>query len=119
VPAYIKVMRDDDIPARGSAPEQPRAEPEIIPPRARRRPDGFSRIFVRIDERDGRERVYITRPGPFSIILGLLIIGVVVSLILIVLLGAVLIWIPIVIVAIAAAFLSGSIRQAWRRWRGA
>jgi hypothetical protein len=95
-----------------SGPERPRSEPEIIPPG---RDD--SRIFVSIDDGAGG-RVYVARPGPFSIILALLIVGLIVAVVLAALLGFVLIWIPVLIVLIAAAFLSASIRHYWRRFVG-
>jgi hypothetical protein len=102
---------------RGSIPEQPRSEPEIIPPGRGRSSRDESGIFVAIDDGSGG-RVYVARPGPFSIILALLIVGLIAAVILVALLGFVLIWIPVVIVLVAAAFLSASIRHYWRRFFG-
>ena len=99
-----------------NVPEQPRSEPEIIPP-GRARSGDNSRIFVAIDNGSGG-RMYIARPGPFTIILALLIVGLIAAVILVALLGIVLIWIPVVVVLIAAAFLSASLRHYWRRWSG-
>jgi hypothetical protein len=85
-------------------PEQPRVEPEIIPPdRSGRQspwgPYGFT-------ETRGAHRIYITRMGPFGIALLLLAIAAVATIVMIAVLGAVLIWIPIVaIVVIAGALL--------------
>jgi hypothetical protein len=96
--------------------DKPRSEPEIIPPGGRS-PREDSQIFIALD--DGRGgRVYVARPGPFTIILVLMIVGLIAAVILVALLGFVLIWIPIVIAVIAAAFLSASIRHYWQRLFG-
>ena len=85
-------------------PEQPRVEPEIIPPDRSGRyspwnPYGFA-------ETRGTHRIYVTRMGPFGIALLLLAIAAVATIVMIAVLGAVLIWIPIVaIVVIAGALL--------------
>jgi hypothetical protein len=103
--------RPDDL------PERPRAEPEIIPPGAGdRRAD--ARIFLRTENSEGFQRVYLAQPGPFSIILALLVIGLVAAVVLVILLGLVVIWIPVVIVLILAAVLSGTIRHFWQRLTG-
>jgi hypothetical protein len=99
-------------------PEQPRSEPEIIPPGEREDFAPSSRVWIRINGERGGYRAYIARPGPFSIILALLVIGLVAAVVLVFLLGVVLIWIPVAIVLIAAAVLSGSIRRFWQGWRG-
>jgi len=47
-----------------SGPERPRSEPEIIPPgrdsRAERGPGG---IWMRVEETDGTQRIYVGRPS--------------------------------------------------------
>jgi len=87
-------------------PERPRAEPEIIPPdrdggqanwrRPPWRGSGFDQIH-------STHRVYVGRVGPFGIALLLLAIAAVIAIILIAVLGAVLIWIPIIAVAVVVA----------------
>jgi hypothetical protein len=88
-------------------PERPRAEPEIIPPdRGGRydwrqspwRPDTFGQTR-------GTHRVYVTRLGPFGVALLLLAIAAIVAIIMIAVLGAVLIWIPVLAVVIVIAAL--------------
>ena len=102
----------------GQPPERPRSEPEIIPPTPRgREPD--ARVFIRTGNAEGFQRIYIARPGPFSIVLALLVIGLVAAVILLLLVGLVVIWVPVVIVLILAALLSGTIRHYWRRLQGA
>jgi hypothetical protein len=96
-------MADDRTP-----PEQPRVEPEIIPPdRSGRyspwRPYGFA-------ETRGA-RIHVTRVGPFGIALLMLAIAAVVTIVMIAVLGAVLIWIPIV----AVALIVGALLRVLRR----
>jgi len=91
---------------------QPRSEPEIIPPgRAGRNQSGG--IWVSIDENGETRRVYMARPGVLTIILGLAILGLIGVLMLIVLLSVAVIWIPFVIVLVAAFVAS----MYWRRFR--
>ena len=66
-----------------------------------------------IDENGDTRRVYMARPGPFTIILALAVLVLIAVLMLIVLLSVAVIWIPVVIVLIAAFVLS----MYWRRFR--
>ena len=92
-------------------PQASRPEPEIIPPgSAGGRSHG---IWVSVNDQDGTRRVYVTRPGPFTIILALAIIGLIAIVGLIVLLSLALIWIPVVIVLVLAFVLT----MYWRRFR--
>jgi uncharacterized protein (DUF697 family) len=87
------------MPAR----EGPRPEPEIIPPG---HPDGRSMGNGYHFDVRGTERIYITSLGPFSaIVLGLLA-TLIAAVLLIVLLGTAVIWLPVVILFVAAAMLS-------------
>lgn len=98
-------------------PEQPRVEPEIIPPDR----DGGQGNWRRtpytpwrgsgFDEIHGTHRVFVGRIGPFGIALLLLAIAAVIAIILIAVLGAVLIWIPVV----AAALVIGAFFRLFRR----
>ena len=54
----------------------------------------------------GTERIYITSLGPFSVIVLGLLTTVIAALMLIVLLGTVVVWIPIAILFVAAAMFS-------------
>ncbi len=88
-----------------TTPERPRAEPEIIPPdRSGRRstwyPDGYTQAR-------GTHRLYVARVGPFGFALLMLALVALAAVILLFLLGAVLIWIPIVAVAMIAAAIFG------------
>jgi hypothetical protein len=80
-------------------PELPRVEPEIIPPDHSGRSD-----FWRQGSFSGSRYVYTTtRIGPFGFALLLMAIGALVAIFLITLVGAVLIWIPVVILVAAVA----------------
>jgi hypothetical protein len=101
-------MTDDRSTPRG---ERPRSEPEIFPPGAPVRPsqtDPFGQSeFV--------QRIHITRLGPFGFFMLALAIGLVAVVLLILLVGAVLFWIPVVGLIVAAAILSGALRSRFRR----
>lgn len=102
-------------------PERPRQEPEIIPPGGRSGraggKGGFDNIWIRVDETDGVRSVQFKPPGPLSIVLALLVIGLIVAVVFLLLAGLVLVWIPIVVIGIVLALVSGSIRPYWQRVR--
>jgi hypothetical protein len=101
-------------------PEQPRAEPEILPPDGDE-PIGRgmpSRMFVFVD-REGRTRFASFRPpGPLTLVLALVILGAIGAAILVLVLGFVLVWIPAAVLVVAALAFSSQIRAAWRRLIG-
>ena len=92
--------------------ERPRAEPEIIPPGAplRRPRDDFTGAQF-------TQRIYVTRLGPFGLILLALALGVIAVVLLVLLVGAVLFWIPVIGLLVAAAIFSGALRSRFRRER--
>jgi hypothetical protein len=96
-------------------PEMPRQEPEIIPPgeEPRVRHDR-SAIFVTVGP-DGTERVRVFKPGLGSLLLLTLGIAFLVALILVVFFGAVLIFVPLIVVLFAAAVLVGLWQRFWYR----
>jgi hypothetical protein len=90
-------------------PERPRAEPEIIPPeRGGYRSDWRQAPWrgTIFSETQGARRVHVFRLGPFGMALLILAAAAIVALLLIAVLGAILIWIPVVavVVIIAALF---------------
>ena len=90
---------------------RPRSEPEIIPPgQSGRNARG---IWVSVDDNGGPRRVFIARPGPFTIILALAVLALIALVMLILLLSVAVIWIPVVIVLIAGFVAS----MYWRRFR--
>jgi hypothetical protein len=79
----------DDI----NRPRRPAVEPEIIPPE---KPDSFGWPRRRIHFSTGtRHTIYFRPLGPIGVALILLLLGLIAAVFLIVLVGAVLIWIPL------------------------
>ena len=97
-------------------PERPRSEPEIIPPGGGDRREK-SRVFVWVADREGMRQANVTLPGPFTIFLALALVALVAGVIVLVVLGAVLIWLPIFILAVGALLLAAAVRQYWWRFR--
>jgi hypothetical protein len=96
-----------------NAPEQPRAEPEIIPPdRTGRR--GWDSPWQANQSSYGNDpngswrtqRIFVMRPGPLGSIGIMLVLGLIVAAVILALIGTLLIWIPAVAlcVIIAAAY---------------
>ncbi|MGA2893146.1 MAG: hypothetical protein ABSE22_09770 [Xanthobacteraceae bacterium] len=94
-------------------PERPRVEPEILPPErdnGRGRgpnwppPYGFTRAR-------GTHRIYVSRMGPFGFALLMLVAGLLGGVLLLALIGAALIWIPVVAVLLIIAAISGVLRR--------
>ena len=89
-------------------PERPRQEPEIIPPDRSRggrdwrqpawRPYGWSE--------SGSHRVYVARVGPFGVAMLMLAFAILGAVIFLAVIGAMLLWIPVValLVVVAAIF---------------
>ncbi len=96
--------------------EKPRSEPEIIPPDRAEGTRGRPRAHIFTNTR-GTERVYITRIGPLGIILGILTAGVLTAVIIALLLGTLLIWLPLVMLFVAVAVISGLLRTYFKRER--
>jgi TctA family transporter len=92
-------------------PEPPAHEPEIIPPnRAKRRAsEGAPGVRLFVDVR-GARHVRVVGLGPMGAILVGLTIVLLAALILLLLVGAFLIWIPFLALFIAAAVISGLLR---------
>lgn len=95
-------------------PELPRVEPEIIPP-DRRGPNDRGRGWAPppygFSQTRGTQRIYVGRIGPFGFALIMLVVGLLAVIMLLVLIGAALIWIPVVAVLIVIAAISGLIRR--------
>jgi hypothetical protein len=99
---------------RSDIPERPRAEPEIIPPDRTNRTPGWQRRGWQPDGSTwvgGTQRIYVGRIGPIGLTLLILMIGILAALILLTVVGAVLLWIPILVLAVAA----GAIFRLLRR----
>jgi hypothetical protein len=84
-----------------SDPERPRAEPEIIPPGQQERRPGqpawppASGPYGAGQAR-GTQRIYVMRPGPLGFAVLMLALALVVALVLLIIVGTFLLWIPVV-----------------------
>ncbi len=96
-------------------PERPRTEPEIIPPDRSGGPNdrgppwpppshGYTQMH-------GTHRIYVSRIGPLGFALVMLIVGLLAAVMLLALIGAALIWIPVVAVLVIVAAISGLLRR--------
>jgi hypothetical protein len=96
-------------------PEQPRSEPEIIPP-ARGRTQAYQAgpEWFAANGR-GTGRIFVARLGPWSIIGIVLLIGLFTGAVLAILLGALLLAIPVVGLLIAGALIANALRARLRR----
>jgi len=106
----------DDRPI--TAGEKPPAEPEIIPPDGddRQSRSSTARIRVFVDE-SGTRHVYVPRLWLLGILLLALTIAILFAIILVLVLGAFLIWIPLIGLLVAAAIIPGLLRVFFRRPR--
>ena len=59
-------------------------------------------------------RVYIAKPGPLGTILVVLIVGLLSAVFLLLLLGALLIWLPVVVLFVTGAIVIGLLRVYFR-----
>lgn len=102
--------------------EEPRREPEIIPPDRRRGRSARDRsgIWASIDGGSARRsssRIYLVRPGPLAMLLAVLALAALAALTLVVLIGVFLVWVPALVLLAAAIMLSGLVRGRFRRPR--
>jgi hypothetical protein len=100
-------------PGNSNEPERPRFEPEIIPPHRSGgddREEAWRPVYGYTQTR-GAHRVYVGRIGPFGFALIMLIAGFLVAILLLILVGAALIWIPVVAVLVLIAAVSGLFRR--------
>jgi hypothetical protein len=95
-------------------PERPRTEPEIIPPDHSGRPSDWDRAAWRSSGpawTGATQRIYVGRLGPLGFAVLLLVFAVVAAILFLAILGAALIWLPIILLAaVVAAFF-----RLWRR----
>ena len=91
--------------------EEPRSEPEVIPPGQAERDTPRMRVFV---DTHSTERVYIGKPSPLGIILVTLITGLLSAVLMVLLLGAFLFLLPLVVLFVTAAIVAGLLRIYFR-----
>jgi hypothetical protein len=100
-------------------PERPRFEPEIIPPRRGgghddRGPAGgpaWPPPPFGFTQAGGTQRFYVRKVGPFGFALLMLVVGLLVALMLLILIGTALLWIPVIAVLAVIAAFSGLFRR--------
>ena len=95
-----------------SQQENPRSEPEIIPPdrNGRRIPRGTPEMRIFVDTR-ATEHVYVARVRPLGFILVILIVGLLATAMFALLLSTAFLWLPFVAIVAAASM----IVALWRR----
>lgn len=100
------------MPSNNDQPERPRQEPEIIPPgndwprRDARWPPNYG-----FNERRTTHRVYVGRIGPLGFALLLLMLALFGGVFVLALIGAALIWFPVLVVFAVIAAIAGLIRR--------
>ncbi len=100
------------MPSNKNQPERPRREPEIIPP-GKDRPDRNSAWPPNYGYSGSRSthRIYVSRIGPLGFAILVLIIALFGGVLLLALIGAALIWLPLLAVFAVIAAISALIRR--------
>jgi hypothetical protein len=102
---------------KSDKPEQPRFEPEIIPPGSARGGANRGLDWGRSawpygqGQAGGTYRVYVGRVGPFGIAMLMLALAILAVAVVFAVVGAVLFWIPVVAVVIATAAIFRFLRR--------
>jgi hypothetical protein len=93
-------------------PERPRHEPEIIPP-GKDWPDRDASWPPRYGhgERRSSQRIYVGRIGPLGFALLMLMVALFGGIFVLALIGAALIWLPVLLVLAVIAAIAGLIRR--------
>jgi hypothetical protein len=91
--------------------EEPRSEPEVIPPGQAERDTPRMRVFV---DTHSTERVYIGKPSPLGAILLTLVVGLLSAVLMVLLFGALLVALPAVVLLVTAAIVAGLLRGYFR-----
>jgi hypothetical protein len=100
------------MPSNREQPERPRSEPEIIPPgHDRPRRDSSWPPNYGYNERRSTHRIYVGRIGPLGFALFMLIAALFGGVLLLALIGAALIWLPVLLVLAVIAAVAGLIRR--------
>ena len=92
--------------------EEPRSEPEVIPPGQAERDTPRMRVFV---DTHSTERVYIGKPSPLGVILLTLVVGLLSAVLMVLLFGALLVALPAVVLLVTAAIVAGLLRAYFQR----
>lgn len=110
----VYVMDERPIPAG----KKQGVEPEIIPPDGAGRRSRSSAAGIRVFIASGDIRhIYVARLGTLGLLVLALMIGILFAIMLVLMLGAFLIWIPLVGLLVAAAIIFGLLRAFFRQPR--
>ena len=96
--------------AYSNEPERPRVEPEIFPPDRSGRAAGGDGWPPR-PHGSGSQRIFVTRIGPFGFALAMLVIGLFAAVLLLLLIGTALIWLPLVAAILIVGAVAGLLRR--------
>jgi len=105
------------MPSDRDQPERPRREPEIIPPgkdwpgQDPQWPPNSWPPNHGFDARRGTHRIYVGRIGPLGFALLVLMLALFGGIFLLALIGAALIWFPVLLVLVVIAAIAGLIRR--------
>ena len=104
----------EDMYQDSNQPERPRLEPEIIPPaKGRRGSDWQPDAWPPYASTAGTtQRLYVARLGPVGLAFLMLLIGIVVAMITLAVVGAILIWIPILALLLGAGLVFRFLRHS-------
>jgi hypothetical protein len=91
-------------------PERPRVEPEILPPERSGRNTGGDG-WPPYGYRTGSQRIFVTRIGPFGFALVMLVVGLFAAVLLLLLIGTALIWLPFVAAILIVGAVAGVLRR--------
>jgi hypothetical protein len=96
-------------------PERPRAEPEILPPdRGGRTTSGQGwppPPYGYTQDSSGTHRIFVTRIGPLGFGLFMLVAGLFAAVLLLLLIGTALIWLPFVAAVVIVGAVVGALRR--------
>ena len=97
-----------------SGAEQPKAEPEIIPPGDPRARPGHAHMW---QSADGTHRVYVARVSPFGFTMVLFLVALMAAFFVLLMIGAFVILLPLAGLIIAGVILSALLRGPFSRLR--
>jgi hypothetical protein len=96
--------------AYSNEPERPRVEPEILPPDRSGRAAGGNG-WPPHTHGAGSQRIFVTRIGPFGFALAMLVVGLFAAVLLLLLIGTALIWLPFVAAILIVGAVAGLLRR--------
>jgi hypothetical protein len=103
---------EQPMPNHSNEPQQPRVEPEVIPPgRGRREFLSDQDDWAYARGATGTHRLYVGRIGPLAILMLMLFVGLLAGVILVLALGAVLLWLPALALVASAGLLLRLLRR--------